>query len=173
MFLVTLFIAVEPMSTIRNTALVPALLEVAQLVSVSEAALTTPANNLQIAFDLETSTATISADLPVSIDSNASGVILNAADYAPVASFDPSAITSLPGSTGMTNAADALLRIATEINQAELAREATGLTQPENAGVSVSINFDTSRAAVTASLPITVAIDGSGKSVITATNYLA
>lgn len=162
------------MSTVRNTALVPALLEVAQLVSASEAALTTPVNNLQIAFDLETSTATINADLPVAIDSNSGGVTINATDYAPVASFDPSGIASLPGASGLTNAADALLRIATEINQVELTREASGLTQPANAGVSVSINFDTSRAALTASLPITVAIDTvNGKSVITAINYLA
>jgi hypothetical protein len=161
------------MSTVRNTALVPALLEVAQMIGAAEAALTTPANNVQIGFDLETATATINGDLPVSIDSNATGVAINATDYAPVASFDISALTDLPGASSLTNASDALLRIATEINQAELIREAAGLTQPANAGVSVSVNFDTSRATLTASLPITVAIDSNGKSVITATNYLA
>ncbi|WP_045055118.1 hypothetical protein, partial [Aliterella atlantica] len=70
-------------STLKSPTYPGAFIEVAQLLSVSEASITTnPVNNITVSFDLEARTATIAASIPVTpTRSNQGGVEVVATDY--------------------------------------------------------------------------------------------
>lgn len=161
---------------LKSTTLPAALLETAQLLGVAEAGLETPLNNLQISFDLEGNLASISASLPfTSSDTSVSAIGIAPTDYAPIADFDAGTLPALLLANGadITNPSAALVKIAAAVNAKELEKEAAGETIPDGAGVGLSADFDTQIIAVTASLPITVSIDNTGKAVITAIDYVA
>jgi hypothetical protein len=157
---------------LKSTTLPAALLEAAQILSEAEKTLLTPIDNIQIAFDLEAGLATISAALPFTVSSpNASAIGIMPTDYAPVEDFDCASLGNLLDA-GITSPSVAMAKIAAAINSAEAAKQAAGET-PDGVGVGLNGDFDTEVLSVTASLPIVVTLDGSGKAVISVSNYIA
>jgi hypothetical protein len=156
---------------LKSTTLPAALLEAAQILSEAEKTLLTPIDNIQIAFDLEAGLATISAALPFTVSPNASAIGIMPTDYAPVEDFDCASLGNLLDA-GITSPSVAMAKIAAAINSAEAAKQAAGET-PDGVGVGLNGDFDTEVLSVTASLPIVVTLDGSGKAVISVSNYIA
>lgn len=69
---------------VKSTNTIAAFLEISQLLSAAEKSVTpleNQPNNIQITYDLEASSATISANLPFSTTSNAGAITINALDY--------------------------------------------------------------------------------------------
>ena len=161
------------MATIESTALVPALLETASLLSASESALATPTNNIQIAYDIEAGTASINANIPFVPNFAGGELVLAVTDYAPVASFDATAASGFSAyGAGGTNIAAFLCRLAEEIDSLEQQREANNQPIQPGIGVSLSANYDTRLLTVTSVMPITQSL-ASGVPTIAAVDYLA
>lgn len=70
--------------TLKSTNVIAAFLETAQLLAAAEKAVTPVENqpdNIQITYDLESSSATVSANLPFSTDSIGGAITIEALDY--------------------------------------------------------------------------------------------
>ena len=99
------YLRITDMSALVNSEAVKALLETASKLAESERSLPTPINNIQIAYDIEASTATVAATLPFTPDTSAAGLVVSPTDYAPVTDFDAAAVTVLGAvGSGMANA---------------------------------------------------------------------
>lgn len=158
---------------LQSTALPAALLEVATILSNTEKALTTPQNNVQVAYDFESLIATVTASLPITVNNaTPAHVALVPVDYAPVADFNATAVTGLTGGASINNPSLALLKIATAIDAAEKAKVAAGGSIPEGVGVALTADLENLRAGLSIDVPFAVAISG-GQQVLSAVNYLA
>lgn len=158
---------------LESTSLTGALLETATILSATEKALTTPLDNIQVAYDFETLIATVTATLPITVNNATPGnIALVPVDYAPVADFNATAVTGLTGGSSINNPALALLKIGTAIDAAEKAKVAAGGSIPEGVGVAITANLETLQVGLSIDVPFTVAIS-SGQQVLSAVNYLA
>ncbi len=158
-----------------SSTLPAGLLEVAQLLGAAEKTLSTPADNVNISYDFNANLASISASIPfVPSDPGAAAIGQTPADYAPIEDFDAGSLGALlTGGSGMTSPATALIKISAAMKAAELAKTAEGGSLPDGSGISLSVDYESRIISLAAFLPIVMTIDAAGRSVITASNYLA
>lgn len=155
-------------SSLKSTNKPAALLELAHALANAERIASTPEaplNNISIAFDLEGRTAAITASLPLAASISGTGaIVVNGANYI---GGSGSAFVPGTGELKSTHLPAAFLELVETVNLAELAVT----TNPPN-NVSVTLDLENLTAAISASLPLTTAVDGTGKVVTTATDYL-
>jgi hypothetical protein len=157
---------------LTNATLPAALLECASLMSAAEKALPTPADNIQISYDIEASLATITAALPFVSSGSGGRIEMSPVNYAPIADFNAGSVTALADGATVTNPAAALARIAEAANRQEEQRRNAGGTIPTGVGIGLTTDFDASILSVNAVLPISQELV-SGNPRITVSNYLA
>lgn len=161
------------MTALINTGSVKAFLETASKLAAAERALSTPVNNLQIAYDIELGTASINATLPFIADINPGGMVITPTDYAPIADFDAAGVADLgPSAVGMSNATLALCLLAQVVNNTEEAQRAQGKVFQDGTGVTMTVNYDTLIVTINAVLPITQSLIN-GVPTVEAVDYLA
>lgn len=152
---------------IQSTNLPAALLELAEVLSLQEALLSTidaPLTNITVTLDLEANSAGITASLPIAATINTSGnIVLAATNYIASSTY----VVGSGGDIRATSVPGAFLEIAQLVSAAELA---VAVNPPNN--VTIAFDLEGQLATVTAALPISAAIDASGKILTTATDYL-
>lgn len=155
-------------SSLKSTNKPAALLELAHALANAERLASTTEltlNNVSIAFDLEGRTASITASLPLTATIGTSGaIVVNGFNYI---GGSGSAFTVGTGELKSTHLAAAFLELVEIVNLAELAVA----TNPPN-NVSIALDLEGLTAAISASLPLTTAVDGTGKVVTTVVDYL-
>lgn len=155
-------------STLKSSTKPAALLELAHALANAERLASTAEltlNNISIAFDLEGRTASITASLPLSASVTGTGAILvTASNYITGAG---STYTVGTGELKSTHLPAAFLELVEIIN---LAESAVAPNPPNN--VSVALDLEGLLATISASLPLTTAVDGTGKVVTSAVDYL-
>lgn len=154
-------------SDLKSTNQPAALLELGFLLQADELALantTTPPNNVTITIDSEAQTATLAATLPFDYAFDTSGKpVISATNYLSAGG------AFVPGTSDLdsTTKPAALLEMGLKL----AATEAAVPTTPPN-NVAFSADFETKTATLAATLPITIAVDGTGKAVVTGVDYI-
>jgi hypothetical protein len=158
-----------------SSTLPAGLLEVAQILGAAEKTLSTPGDNISISYDFNANLASISASIPfIPSDPGASGIGQTPTDYAQIEDFDAGSLGALlAGGAEMTSPATALIKISAAMKAAEIVKTAAGGNLPDGAGISLSVDYESRIISLAAFLPIVMTIDAAGRSVITASNYLA
>jgi hypothetical protein len=159
--------------TLKSSQLVSAFVEAAQLVANAELAITevNRPTNMAISSDLRLGTLTIAASLPVTISVNSSAqAVISAFDYIAVLAASGGNSTFIDGGSELnaTNLVSAFWELASKLSAAELALPEA--TRPNN--LTISSDFDGGTATISASIPIVVTFDTTGKLVVDAVNYL-
>lgn len=153
--------------TLKSTNKPAAFLELAHILNEAERAASTADvtfNNLNVAYDAEARTATITASLPVGSAINSSGqIVITATNYLGTAPFNVGTGGELKGS----HSPAAFLEMAQLLASAE---QAVTPTPPNN--ITIAVDLEGLLATVTATLPIVPSLDSAGKPVMTATDYL-
>lgn len=146
--------------TLKSVKLESAFVEICEYLQDPEAAANL--NNVTITYNSDALTAAINATIPVTSTIGTGGAVTFAAVNALSDTF--------VGGGGTLSAAHgyaALLECAKRLQIAE-----SGLSTPIN-NVSVTINDEAGTATITANIPITIAVNASGKPEITAVEYTA
>lgn len=154
--------------SLKSSNKAAALMEVALYLGDAERQASTidnPINNITIGFDTDARTATITATLPIGSTLNPSGqVVISASDYLGGGfAFNGGA----GGDLKATHPAAAFLEMAQIVSASE---QSITVNTPNN--VTIALDLEGNSAAVAATLPITVSVDGNGRALITATDYL-
>lgn len=153
--------------SLKSTTIPAALLEVANLLAVSEAAASAtddPLNNISVTFDLEARLAQITATLPINISTGNAGNF-----YGGASNYIGEAAVYVPG-TGDLKSIDlpaAFLEMAIMTN---LAEKAVVIDPPSN--VTIALDLENLVATVTASLPISMSVNANGEIVSQAVDDL-
>jgi hypothetical protein len=155
-------------SDLTSVSVAAALLESAFLLQAAENAVpsATRPNIINVTIDTDSSTANISAQIPLTFTTGVNGFALAAADYP----ASPVVAEAFVGTGSDIATADtkqgAFLQLAGLLNDKERT-----LTTPLT-NVTLSANLDTMVASVNASIPITVVVNGTGQAVITGVDYI-
>ncbi|MEH2146255.1 hypothetical protein [Nostoc sp.] len=153
--------------TLKSTNKPAAFLEIAHLVNEVERAASTvdvALDNVTINYDTGARTAVISATLPVAGSISSSGqIVITSSNYLSGSIFNP----GIGGDVKGANYPGAFLEVAQLLSASE---KAITPTPPNN--ITIAFDLEELTATITATLPIVPTLDGSGKPVFTATDYL-
>jgi len=144
--------------TLKSTVLEAAFLEICEYVQPLETDLNL--NNVTVTYNSDALTAAVNATIPVSSTIGAGGSIIYTATNS---LSDP--FLNGGGTLSATHGYAAVLETAKRLQAAE-----AGLTTPIN-NISVTINDEAGTATIAANLPISIAVNTSGKPEIVADEY--
>ena len=153
--------------TLKSITKPAALLEIAHLTNEAERSASTvdvTLDNVTINDDTGARTVTIAATLPVGSTTNASGqIVVSATNYLGGSPFNPGTGGEIKASSFPAS----LLEMAQFLAVSE---QAVTPVAPNN--ITISIDLEGLTASISATLPVVPSLDGAGKPVFTATDYL-
>jgi len=164
--------------TLKSTNIPAAFYEMAMVLSDAEKAVAEAfrPDQIQIATNSEAGQITVAANVPIaSVLSGTGAWTVSATDYLAAlvtAGNAPAGTQTFTNGTGgevpVTSKVAAFWAIAQKLHAAELAKPAD--TRPNN--ITISADFENGNGTIAVTLPMTTAIDATGKIVVTAVDYL-
>jgi hypothetical protein len=149
--------------TLKSATVEQAIVELAERGQVLDEALTTPTGNFGITYNGDGNTATVGIAVPFTVSVVGGKPTITGTDFLNGAVFAP----GTGGDLESVNYSGAVLELASIIQAAELA------ATPVLNNLTFTLDTDTSVATVAITLPVAYSLDANGKTVITATPYLA
>ncbi|BAU63031.1 hypothetical protein STA3757_03860 [Stanieria sp. NIES-3757] len=153
--------------TLKSTTIPAAFVEAVTVLQNREAAITTnPPDNVTVSIDVDNQLATLALTLPITFSLDGTGKpVVTASDY----------LTSLSGSNTFVNGSGDLASsnlTAAVLELAQTLHAAEKVEDPEIDNIQISYDLENSQANMSASIPLTVAVNSSGKLEVTVTDYV-